>query len=214
MIVGDVKLDGSIDGFTGNLTANSTDDVNIENGYTGNIDIKKVRDADGNPAGNFRSDENAIAGDVKLGTVGNVEINGGIAANGEAANGNLAIDNVLGNVDIKKGVAGDVNIGSAGGSMSVEGGIGGNFEIANSEGLVNVDTVGKDMTIGANGSTIKVGTVVGTAKIDGEGAFGIANAGGLELGNADGKLTITDNNLILDSSNIKSILDENGKAAT
>lgn len=211
VIVGDVKLDGSIDGFTGNLTANSTDDVNIENGYTGNIDIKKVRDADGNPAGNFRSDENAIAGDVKLGTVGNVEINGGIAANGEAANGNLAIDNVLGNVDIKKGVAGDVNIGSAGGSMSVEGGIGGNFEIANSEGLVNVDTVGKDMTIGANGSTIKVGTVVGTAKIDGEGAFGIANAGGLELGNADGKLTITDNNLILDSSNIKSILDENGK---
>ncbi len=212
VIVGDVKLDGSIDGFTGNLTANSTDDVNIENGYTGNIDIKKVRDADGNPAGNFRSDENAIAGDVKLGTVGNVEVNGGIAANGEAANGNLAIDNVLGNVDIKKGVAGDVNVGSAGGSMNVEGGIGGNFEIANSEGLVNVDTVGKDMTIGANGSSIKVGKVVGTAKIDGEGTFEIKNAGGLELGNADGKLTITDNNLILsESSNINSILDENGK---
>lgn len=212
VIVGDVKLDGSIDGFTGNLTANSTDDVNIENGYTGNIDIKEVRDADGNPAGNFRSDENAIAGDVKLGTVGNVEVNGGIAANGEAANGNLAIDNVLGNVDIKKGVAGDVNIGSAGGSMNVDGGIGGNFEIANSEGLVNVDTVGKDMTIGANGSSIKVGKVVGTAKIDGEGTFEIKNAGGLELGNADGKLTITDNNLILsESSNINSILDENGK---
>ena len=212
VIVGDVKLDGSIDGFTGNLTANSTDDVNIENGYTGNIDIKEVRDADGNPAGNFRSDENVIAGDVKLGTVGNVEVNGGIAANGEAANGNLAIDNVLGNVDIKKGVAGDVNIGSAGGSMNVDGGIGGNFEIANSEGLVNVDTVGKDMTIGANGSSIKVGKVVGTAKIDGEGTFEIKNAGGLELGNADGKLTITDNNLILsESSNINSILDENGK---
>ena len=212
VIVGDVKLDGSIDGFAGNLTANSTDDVNIENGYTGNIDIKEVRDADGNPAGNFRSDENAIAGDVKLGTVGNVEVNGGIAANGEAANGNLAIDNVLGNVDIKKGVAGDVNIGSAGGSMNVDGGIGGNFEIANSEGLVNVDTVGKDMTIGANGSSIKVGKVVGTAKIDGEGTFEIKNAGGLELGNADGKLTITDNNLILsESSNINSILDENGK---
>ena len=212
VIVGDVKLDGSIDGFTGNLTANSTDDVNIENGYTGNIDIKEVRDADGNPAGNFRSDENAIAGNVKLGTVSNVEVNGGIAANGEAANGNLAIDNVLGNVDIKKGVAGDVNIGSAGGSMNVDGGIGGNFEITNSEGLVNVDTVGKDMTIGANGSTIKVGKVVGTAKIDGEGTFEIKNAGGLELGNADGKLTITDNNLILsESSNINSILDENGK---
>ena len=212
VIVGDVKLDGSIDGFTGNLTANSTDDVNIENGYTGNIDIKEVRDADGNPAGNFRSDENAIAGDVKLGTVGNVEVNGGIAANGEAANGNLAIDNVLGNVDIKKGVAGDVNVGSAGGSMNVDGGIGGNFEIANSEGLVNVDTVGKDMTIGASSSTIKVGKVVGTAKIDGEGTFEIKNAGGLELGNADGKLTITDNNLILsESSNINSILDENGK---
>lgn len=213
VIVGDVKLDGSIDGFTGNLTANSTDDVNIENGYTGNIDIKEVRDADGNPAGNFRSDENAIAGDVKLGTVGNVEVNGGIAANGEAANGNLAIDNVLGNVDIKKGVAGDVNIGSAAGSMNVEGGIGGNFEIANSEGLVNVDTVGKDMTIGASGSTIKVGKVVGTAKIDGEGTFEIKNAGGLELGNADGKLTITDNKLTLsDSSNINSMTDEDGNA--
>ena len=214
VIVGDVKLDGSIDGFTGNLTANSTDDVNIENGYTGNIDIKEVRDADGNPAGNFRSDENAIAGDVKLGTVGNVEINGGIAANGEAANGNLAIDNVLGNVDIKKGVAGDVNIGSAGGSMNVEGGIGGNFEIANSEGLVNVDTVGKDMTIGANSSTIKVGTVEGTATINGEDAkFDIANAGGLTLGNAGGKLTITDNKLTLsDSSNINSMTDEDGNA--
>lgn len=214
VIVGDVKLDGSIDGFTGNLTANSTDDVNIENGYTGNIDIKEVRDADGNPAGNFRSDENAIAGDVKLGTVGNVEVNGGIAANGEAANGNLAIDNVLGNVDIKKGVAGDVNVGSAGGSMNVEGGIGGNFEIANSEGLVNVDTVGKDMTIGASGSTIKVGTVEGTATINGEDAkFDIANAGGLTLGNAGGKLTITDNKLTLsDSSNINSMTDEDGNA--
>lgn len=212
VFVKDVKLDGSIDGFTGNLKADSTDDVNIENGFTGNIDITEVRDANGNPAGNFRSDENAIAGDVKLGTVGNVEVNGGIAANGEAANGNLTIDNVLGNVDIKKGVAGDVNIGSAGGSMSVEGGIGGNFEIANSEGLVNVDTVGKDMTIGADGSIIKVGTVVGTAKIDGEGTFEIKNAGGLDLGNAGGKLTITDNNLILsESSNLNSILDENGK---
>ena len=213
VIVGDVKLDGSIDGFKGNLTANSTDDVNIENGYTGNIDIKEVRDANGNPAGNFRSDENAIAGDVKLGSVGNVEINGGIAANGELANGNLAIDNVLGNVDIKKGVAGDVEIGSAGGSMNVEGGIGGNFDIANSEGLVNVDKVGKDMTIGANGSTIKVGTVVGTAKIDGEGTFDITNAGGLELGNANGKLTITDNKLTLsDSSNINSMTDADGNA--
>ena len=213
VIVGDVKLDGSIDGFKGNLTANSTDDVTIENGYTGNIDIKEVRDADGNPAGNFRSDENAIAGDVKLGSVGNVEINGGIAANGELANGNLAIDNVLGNVDIKKGVAGDVEIGSAGGSMNVEGGIGGNFDIANSEGPVNVDTVGGDMTIGANGSTIKVGTVEGTAKIDGEGTFDIANAGGLELGNANGKLTITDNKLTLsDSSNINSMTDADGNA--
>ena len=213
VFVKDVKLDGSIDGFTGNLKADSTDDVNIENGFTGNIDITEVRDANGNPAGNFRSDENAIAGDVKLGTVGNVEVNGGIAANGEAANGNLTIDNVLGNVDIKKGVAGDVNIGSAGGSMSVEGGIGGNFEIANSEGLVNVDTVGKDMTIGANGSIIKVGTVVGTAKIDGEGTFEIKNAGGLDLGNAGGKLTITDNNLILsESSNLNSALDEEGNA--
>lgn len=213
VIVGDVKLDGSIDGFTGNLTANSTDDVNIENGYTGNIDIKEVRDADGNPAGNFRSDENAIAGDVTLGTVGNVEVNGGIAANGEAANGNLAIDNVLGNVDIKKGVAGDVNIGSAGGSMNVDGGIGGNFEIKKSEGLVNVDTVGKDMTIVASDSTIKVGTVVGTAKINGEGTFEIKNAGGLELGNAYGKLTITDNKLTLsDSSNINSMTDEDGNA--
>ena len=212
VIVGDVKLDGSIDGFTGNLTANSTDDVNIENGYTGNIDITEVRDADGNPAGNFRSDENAIAGDVKLGTVGNVEVNGGIAANGEAANGNLTIDNVSGNVDIKKGVAGDVKLGTVG-SMSVEGGIDGNFEIANSEGLVNVDTVGKDMTIGANGSIIKVGTVVGTAKIDGNGTFDIANAGGLDLGNTGGKLTITDNNLILsESSDLNSALDEEGNA--
>ena len=214
VIVGDVKLDGSIDGFTGNLTANSTDDVNIENGYTGNIDIKKVRDADGNLAGNFRSDENAIAGDVKLGTVGNVEVNGGIAANGEAANGNLAIDNVSGDVDIKNGVAGDVNVGSAAGSMNVEGGIGGNFEIANSEGLVNVDTVGKDMTIGASSSTIKVGKVEGTATINGEDAkFDIANAGGLTLGNAGGKLTIADNKLTLsDSSNINSMTDEDGNA--
>lgn len=214
VIVGDVKLDGSIDGFKGNLTANSTDDVNIENGYTGNIDIKEVRDADGNPAGNFRSDENAIAGDVTLGTVGNVEINGGIAANGEAANGNLAIDNVSGDVDIKNGVAGDVNVGSAGGSMNVNGGIGGNFEIANSEGLVNVDKVGGDMTIGASGSTIKVGTVEGTATINGEDAkFDIANAGGLTLGNAGGKLTIADNKLTLsDSSNINSMTDEDGNA--
>ena len=194
VIVGDVKLDGSIDGFTGNLPANSTDDVNIENGYTGNIDIKEVRDADGNPAGDFRSDENAIAGDVKLGTVGNVEVNGGIAANGEAANGNL-------------------DITTANGDVTVNGTIAGNLKVENANGNVSATTVGGDMTVGLGGGTVSATEVGGTATITGEGTFDIANAGGLDLGNAGGKLTITDNNLILsESSNLNSALDEEGNA--
>ena len=150
VFVGDVKLDGSIDGFTGNLTAKSTDDVNIENGFTGNLTVDNV---DGKLAS---SEKSTITGDITLTNANEIALEGDV-------NGNVSVLDKVGKVDVAN-VSGNLNITTANGDVTANGKIDGDLGVANANGDVSATTVGGDMTVGnLNGGTVSATEVGGTA---------------------------------------------------